>query len=232
MLIILSMAGFIAFAVWSPYFDLKQIIVSRDNPNIDVKAIESELQDFYGQNLLFLDQGDMRYRLKTAFPAFRDIDVQEIWPASLTLKITLSPPAFTLLNETDAGFWVVSEDGVVLSEQASETLPLLKVFGYPKPLQIGERFVDKTILDQVIIAEAAMANELKIPVSERHLYPLARELHLVAETGTAFWLDLQLDTVKQLQKIEYAANRINLVSGTIEHVDLRIPNQLYWKPRE
>ena len=86
------------------------------------------------------------------------------------------------------------------------------------------------LLSKVTLAESIMVNQIKIPVTERRLYPLARELHLVADSGTVFWLDLQLDIENQLKKIEYGANRIGLINASIEHVDLRIPNQLYWKP--
>ena len=229
-LVILGMAGFILFAIFSPYFELKQIVVNRDNPNVDVGSVESQLEGFYGENLLFLDKELMKIELTEAFPAFREIEIQETWPASLTLNIVLSPPAFTLLNQTDASFWVVSEDGVILSEKAEENLPLVKVFDYTKPLQSGARFVEIELLSKITLAESIMVNQIKIPVTERRLYPLARELHLVADSGTVFWLDLQLDIENQLKKIEYGANRIGLINASIEHVDLRIPNQLYWKP--
>lgn len=228
-LVIFGMAAFIVFAVFSPYFDLKQIVVSRDNPNIEAEAIEAVLADFYGQNLLFLDKDLLKDTLSNAFPAFRTITISEIWPASITLKIELSPPAYTLLNQENADFRVVSEDGVILSDKPSESLPLISVFDYSKPLTVGERFVEKETLDQIRLAEQIMTTQIKIPVAERALYPTARELHLVSDRGTAFWIDLQLDIEGQLKKIDYGANRMNLFSRNVEHVDLRIPNQLYWK---
>ena len=228
-LVVMSMAAFILFAVFSPYFDLKQIVVSRDNPDIDVESIEQSLEEFYGQNLLFLSQDELVAVLKTEFPAFRDITLDEIWPSSLTLKVTLSPPAFTLLNQANAEFWVISEDGVILSDKPNELLPLIKVFDYEPPLSLGKRFIDKAMLDKIVLAEQIMVGQIKIPVAERHFYPIARELHLISESDTAFWIDLQLDVEEQLKKIEYGTNRIGLFSKEIEHVDLRVPNQLYWR---
>jgi len=228
-LVVMSMAMFILFAVFSPYFELKQIVVSRDNPDIDVESIETALEDFYGQNLLFLSQEELVLVLKTEFPAFRKISVSEIWPSALTLKIELSPPALTLLNQANAEFRVISEDGVILSEKPNELLPLMKVFDYDLPLNLGQRFIRKELLDKVVLAEQIMVKQIKIPVTERHLYPTARELHLISDRGTAFWIDLQLEVEEQLKKIEYGTNRIGLFSKDIEHVDLRVPNQLYWK---
>lgn len=227
----LCMAGFIVFAVLSPYFDLKKININRDSPNIEVASIEAELQNFYGQNLLFLDKDLLRTQLKTAFPAFRTIEIKEDWPDALALDISLSPPAFTILNNADATFWVISEDGVMLTESAESDLPLIKLYDYEKPLAKGQRLVSVETLEKVILADRLMAQEFKIPIAERHLYPAALEVHLVAESGTQFWVDLQLDVLEQLKKIEYGASRMKLFSSPIEHVDLRIPNQLYWKPK-
>ncbi len=228
-MMILCMALFIVFAVFSPYFDLKQIVVSRDDPNIDTEAIESELADFYGQNLLFLDQDLLRNTLEQRFPSFRSIEITEVWPASLSLKIALSEPAFTLQNQSNAEFYVISADGVILSDQPNELLPMIKVYDYTKPLIVGNRFVDQSVLDSAALAEQIMVNQIKIPVVDRLLFPTARELHLVSDRGTVFWLDLQLDAEAQLKKIDYGASKIGLFSRAVEHVDLRIPNQLYWK---
>lgn len=228
-LVIFGMAAFIVFAILSPYFDLKQIVVSRDNPNIEAESVQAVLADFYGQNLLFLDKELLKDTLSEVFPAFRSITISEIWPSSISLKIELSPPAYTLLNQQNAEFRVVSEDGVILSDKPNETLPLISVVDYSKPLVVGERFVDKGMLERVRLAEQIMVSQIKIPVVERELYPTARELHLISDRGTAFWIDLQLDIEGQLKKIDYGANQMNLFSRNVEHVDLRIPNQLYWK---
>ncbi len=225
------MATFVLFAIFSPYFNLKRVTVLRDNPHIDVAAVDSSLEDFYGQNLLFLDKEEAQSVLLETFPEFREVILKEKWPDALEIKINLSPPMFTLTNNFDATFSVMSEDGVILEELADDTLPLIKLEGYDRPLVAGTRFLDKSTIEKIEIARTIFIEELSLVAEEIRLLPLAQELHLVTPKNTAYWLDLQLDITEQLRKLDLAADEIGVYSKGMEHVDLRIPNRIFWKPR-
>lgn len=226
-----GMLGFTLFAVFSPYFDFKKVSVPRDNPHIDVQAVENLVAEFYGDNLLFLNQDRVRERLLETFPDFRTVSLSEDWPSTLVITIELSPPEYRLLNEHDATFSVVSEDGVVLRQEGIEGLPLLKVKGYDQPLAAGDSFTDSEILGNFTYLREVFGQELKILVTEMQYWPLAYEAHLISDQGTAFWFDLRADVEAQVRKIDLVSDEINLYTRGIEHVDLRIPNQIFWKPR-
>jgi hypothetical protein len=55
-------------------------------------------------------------------------------------------------------------------------------------------------------------------------------MHLVSDAGTAFWFDLRAEPLQQARKINLVSDEINLYTQALEHVDLRIPNQVFWKP--
>ena len=125
---------FTLFALFSPYFDLKKVEVKRDNPHLDVQAVENLMAEFYGQNLLFISQSTIEERLLETFPEFREVKLSEHWPDSLVVEVVLSPPFYQVLNEFDATFSVLSEDGVVLRQEATEGLPVLKILNYEQSL--------------------------------------------------------------------------------------------------
>ena len=221
---------FTLFAVFSPYFDLKKVEVKRNSPHIDVQAVENLMAEFYGRNLLFLPKDEARELLLKTFAEFRSVTLNEKWPDSLVITIDLSPPFYQILNEHDATFSVISEDGVVLRQEATEGLPLLKLKNYEQPLVAGENFTTPKVLQDITYLRELFAETLKITVGEIRYLPLAYEVHLVSSNGTAFWFDLRADVAEQARKIDLVSDEINLYTQKLEHVDLRIPNQVFWKP--
>lgn len=224
------MLMFTLFALFSPYFDLKRVEVKRDSPHLDVQAVENLMSEFYGQNLLLISQAEIQERLLRTFPEFREVRLIEDWPEALVVEVVLSPPFYQVLNEFDATFSVLSEDGVVLRQEATEGLPVLKIMSYDQSLKSGEKFASAQVLNDITALRAFFAEDLKIPIEEIRYLPIAYEVHLVSESKTAFWFDLRADTVQQARKIDLVSDEIDLYTDTIEHVDLRIPNQVFWKP--
>lgn len=220
---------FTLFALFSPYFDLKRVNVQRDSPHLDVGAVENLMAEFYGQNLLFISQTDIKQRLLATFPEFREVRITENWPDSLGLDIELSPPFYQVLNKFDATFSVLSEDGVVLRQEATEGLPVIQIFDYEQSLNSGEKFTTAKELQDITRLREIFTEDLKIEIGDIRYLPTAYEVHLVSTDETAFWFDLRSDIEQQARKIELVSDEINLYTQPLEHVDLRIPNQVFWK---
>ncbi len=227
--IFVGIVGFIGFSIFSPYFEIKRISIIRDNPNIDAKQIEEALQDFYGRNLIFLSQKEIQEELTKLFPEFQKVKVIERWPAAIELKIQTSPPLLTILNQETANFFVISKNGVVLSEKPDENLPIIKVFGYEKLIFPHQQFTTSEVLEKVLTAKNLFEQEFELPLKDVHLYVTAKEIHLISKHDVAIWIDLQQPIEKQMKKLELAANRIGLYDDTaLDHIDLRVANQIFW----
>ena len=225
------MTGFIIFATASPYFDLKKISVVRDSPSLSVEEIERVLNEFYGQNLLFLQHERVRSILREEFPEFREIDITEKWPSELELRITVSPPFLNLLNTETANFSVISLDGVILAENPDENLPVVKVFQHEKPILPRQKFLEKKILERIGEAEELLKTQLGLQINAVHLLYAANEVHFISRGEMAIWIDLALPIKPQVQKLVFAADKIGLHTRFFDHIDLRIPKQVFWKPR-
>ncbi len=148
-LVILLMMGFIAFALLSPYFEIKKININRDTPHLNVEAVQEILDPFYGKNLILLRGEELKQELFDDFLEFRTIEIKEEWPDGLTISIALSPPAFTLFDMQSANFSVVSADGVILSAQPNDELPVLKIKDLKTPFTPGEKLIEKAWLEKV-----------------------------------------------------------------------------------
>lgn len=231
-LIFVCMGGFIVFALFSPYFQIKRIEVIRNDATIDPQEVLQVLQPLYGTNLLFLQYADVEVPLKKHFPEFRSVDVHERWPDEVELEIEVSPALMSLLHVDRANFWTISEDGVILEEAPRDNLPLLKLEQYDKEISLREQFTDAQTLQTIMEARTFIAQELKLPVNEVRYLPTAHEVHIISRDNMQIWIDLRSDLNEQLKKLLFAPKDMGLYEKPIEHIDLRIPNQLFWLPRE
>ncbi len=228
-LLIISMSGFVAFALLSPYFHIKKITVNREATGVDIEAVQATLKPFYGKNLIFLDTQHLKKTLLQNFLDFRTVEVKEQWPDQIVITVKLSPPAFTLFDMETANFSTISADGVILSNKSDDQLPTIKVKGLSKPLLPGTKFIEATALEKIKKIEAELLAQVDTGTQEIILLPDAQEVHFITLRNTALWFDLRTNIDEQIQKLKLGAKEIGLHSKPIEHVDLRIPNQLFWK---
>ena len=221
---------FIVFAFFSPYFEIKKITTTRDNPNIDVEAVEAKLEGFYQKNLLFIQKEQIESILLADFPEFREVRVQEKWPNEIMLHITVSPEVFTIFNEETANFSVISQDGVILSQTLRENLPVLKIKNYENILKPRDQFIEKGHLEKIILGKTLLGAELGLEVEEMFLYPQAYEIHYLVLGETLLWIDLREDIGAQIKKLKLAQEEVKLFGGNNKYIDLRIRNQIFWFP--
>ncbi len=229
--VMLLVIGFISFAIFSPYFTIKNITIIRDNPALDIELVKPITKGFYGKNLIFFKKEVLKKKLLKNFLEFREIDIKEVWPDEISISIKLSPPAFTLFDMASASFAVISADGIILAGKPNDELPVIKIKDWDKPLVPGEKFISKEWLSIIQQIDQQFTQNLKLPIKSIILLPAAQEVHFIQDNTneTVFWFDLRIDPEKQLQKLELGANKIGLYSKPIEHVDLRIPKTLFWK---
>ncbi len=220
---------FILIALFSPYFDIKKIAFLRDDPRLDIELLEESVADFYGKNLLLLSHQKMKNHLYDIFPEFETIDIQEKWPSEVELKVTLSPPFVNILNHELANFWVVTKSGIVLQKEAQEGLPLITVFQHEKPITHRQKFLKTEELEKIFAARDFIHQELDLKISELHLFYVSKEVHLITENNFSIWIDLAQDIEPQVRKLKLAEEKIDFYFSPLEHIDLRIPNQIFWK---
>ena len=227
------MAGFIVFALGSPYFKLKNVNVNRNNPNIDIEVIQTQLESFYGENLLFLSKPDIEQSLRETFPEFETITITDKWPDTISISIDIAPATFLLVNKADATFYTLTDKGVVLPSDTKEPesdLPSIELHQYPKPIQVRTSILAQDEIEFIQKTQEFVRTELKLTPKETKYLWAARELHIVVQEATELWFDITHPVEEQTQRLLWALDEIKFYSRPPQHVDLRIPSQLYWAP--
>ena len=220
-----------AFAVFSPYFKLKTITIESVSPYIHPEEVKTLLQDFYGKNLLFTSKQVFTRRLQEQFPEFQKISFSEKWPSQLVISIEVSAPALTVFNFESANFFVLSKEGIVLSEGASDGLPVVKIFQHTDPILVRERLLSAEIVEKIFYVESLWIDQTGLSVEAIQLLDAAREIHLISTGGVEIWFDLNRSIEEQMKALEDGEEKIGLYQKRLEHIDLRIPGRIFWKER-
>jgi hypothetical protein len=224
-----GMAFFVGIALLSPLFRLNTIIVERTSPFADPILVEETLQDFRGKNMLFLRHSDIVAALMEVMPELRDIELTEDWPRSLLVRVGAANPMYNVFNVETANFSVISEDGIVLADQSIEGLPVIKILQREEPILIRERVLTQKQLQQIYTAEGILDADLRLPLEAVEVLSSANELHLISRGEMAIWLDLSYSVEDQLEKLKTAEKKIQLYRDAFDHIDLRIPQQIFWE---
>lgn len=225
------MAIFILVAIFSPYFEVKKISIVRDSVLLDLEQLDMLLEPYYGRNLLFLSQSEVASALQERFPEFTEVSIRETWPSEMEVQLVIAPPFVNIFHEETANFWTLSQDGVVLQPNATEGLPMIELYQHAGLIQKSQKILNREMIQAIFDAKAFFQEELSIQIDVVHLYSVSQEFHLISENNTAFWLDLTHSLPDQLQKLRLADEKIGLYSKDFEHIDLRIPDQIFYKER-
>ena len=225
-----AMALFILVAVLSPLFRVQKFQVIQRSPFVDTSLAETILQEqFRGKNMIFLQKGDIRASLIKEMPELRDIEIKEDWPRSLELTLDASLPKYNIFNTETTNFAVISEDGVVLAEESLDGLPVIKIFQHTDMVKKRQQILSPSQLIKIHEAEGIMDADLMLPVTAVEVYLAANELHFISRGGMEIWLDLSRSIQTQLEKLISAEGKIKLYKESFDHIDLRIPQQIFWK---
>ncbi len=228
-IIIVFMVSFIAFSFFSPYFDIQKISFTRDNPSLNIEKMETIVEPYYGTNMLLFQSRELESLLLSEFSELRTVTIKEKWPSELEIQMVMSPPFVNIFNEETANFWVVSEDGIILQMGADESLPTIAIRQYTKPIRIGEPFIEQSVLESFFLVQEFLQQELNLPIQSIIYFLISREVHFITESNIALWIDVSQDVLPQIQKLKLADERIGLYSDSFEYIDLRIPDQIFYK---
>lgn len=223
------MALFISIAVLSPAFRVQRFHVIQKSPFVEITKAEEILEEFKGNNMLFLHKSDIRAALRKEMPELRDVEIEENWPRSLEITIDAAKPKYNIFNTETTNFSTIAEDGIVLAEQSIDGLPVIKIFQHEDVVKKRQQIISPSQLVKINEAEGIMDAELMLPVTAVEVYLAANELHFVSRGGMSIWFDLSRSVSTQLDKLSSAEGRIKLYKENFDHIDLRIPQQIFWK---
>ncbi len=228
-IVFLGMTGFLLFAIFSPYYDLKKISVEQNNSVVPAEVIQNITSKFLGENMFFLKKSEIEDLLRKKFPEIIDISTQEEWPSEIKLKLEIADPKYNIFDEESANFATITAGGIIISNTGTAELPTIKILQNNKSLAKHSQFIKPQWLEKIDLATSFLRDEIKLPIREIRLLMKARELHFVTTGDGVIWIDLEQPIVQQLRKLILAEGKLKLYSKKFDHIDLRIPKQIFWK---
>ncbi len=232
---------------FSKFFHISDVLVVRDSVYIDPQKVEEAMKPILGENILFLSTDSYEKDLKVLFPALERVDISKILPRSVQLRLVSYPFIATIKNEGSEQVYLLSQNGAVIPNEAHSAeseekkadlynieIPSYKTLPEESRTTIAE-FIDlrpNTIFFsqedvQLLEKTAGLYQRNFQPVLQKiYWLPLEHEMHLELAGGTKIYLWLDKGVETQLYKLKTAEPTLDLASGAISYVDLRIKDRI------
>ncbi len=223
-------------ALFTTAFHVRAITVVDARPHT-AEAVRSATKNLEGKKIFFLDTKVLEAKLASSIPQIRTVHVMRKLPDTLKIIIQEKTPALLLLSGQH--YYFVDDAGLAYEEARLETLPgiiLLTVKNTDKEakLTIDTPVVDPSFITFIKTVQERIPTVLPAKVVEIRIPSLAaREVHFLLDTN---WL-LRFDSTREpetqlgiLQRV-YNESISDEQKKTLEYIDLRIPNRVYFKTK-
>lgn len=232
----------LGISFFSPFFEVSDIIVTRDTVFVDIEEVQQTLSQVIGKNILFLPTEQLETDILNLFPSVETVHISKVYPKTIKAELK-THNVFALLKKRGSDEqYVLFDNGVlrassVLGEDTKQVDGVLQIV-VPTYEELGDG--SQGVLDQVFplgdkkqYLSQDMVDKISNLLDTFHknfsekdatieLFPLENEVHIMLQSGTRimFWLDRDVDT--QLFKLKTIAQGVDLYSGELAYVDLRI----------
>lgn len=218
----------ILFLTFSSYFSITDIEVVRENFNIDSAAIENELNEFIGKNILFFPKNHLLKTIQAKFPEFSLVEAHKLIPSKITIHLTSHPivanlRAYYILPEAEK---VLDEDFTELSKAIEELSGLDPALGNLEEHPLSDEAVTEAVFDieenePEAIEQKSLLNKIGQAIfdQEENL-----ELMTISVRGLTQPIEDRQQVISQeamnymLESIQYFSNAIGLEVFGIEYL--------------
>lgn len=230
------------FLLYTDVFTIKAVTIIDARPHTEeaVRAIvEQSLRGLpaYG-SIFFVNENDLKMDIELALPQVRTVRVTRSLPG--TIKIVVQEKQPSLLLVSNGSYYFVDDEGIPYEEAHLDTLPGIVLptvhnADDKATVAIGVAVVAPEFVDFVQYVQKHLPEYLKAQVARIQIPSLAaREVHFVMDTNWELKLDVTRDKEQQLNILRRLVTEMisEEEQATLEYIDLRIPNRVYYKSRD
>lgn len=235
LIIFLAGGGFYS-AVFSSFFQVKQIIVSGNGiiPADAIKGIIGEeisqkIAVFSTKSIFLANLKDIKNAIKQKFPQIYQVNLTREFPGIIYAQIE---------ERQAVGTWCYFEDcfsldktGVIFQKSEPQGAPLIMSQENNKQLELGSTVIDVGLLDSIINSQKKLKIRLGL-IAEGFFIPEKGEKLVIQFTENwQAYFNLSGDFADQLQNLELVVEtKVPLEKrGTLQYIDLRFGNKVYFK---
>lgn len=231
--------------LFSPFFDVRQIHIQRQDPRIDPADVQQVLAPLFGERLLLVTKGQVVSMLQTQYPDIDSIEMVKNYPSTLSVLIKLEPVvARVVIDDSDtseltqsggligsgsyayitrSGFFVQSP----IKLSGSTPIPILRFTDWGLRPQNGTRVILPEFIENVFSARDILRTEFGLVTLDIVIYVRAQEFH-IRTNKTTIWFDLQHPLSVQFQRFRQFLKTLSLESAK-EYIDVRIADKIIFR---
>jgi cell division septal protein FtsQ len=221
---IISIVFILYFFFYSDFFKVNEIRVNDNGrEEFDMKILNT-LLSYKGKNIFFIDDQDIKNKLKSYISESAYYDIRKILPD--TIKITILPykDAINLIFKIDKveKKYVINENGVISKENLNlADLPIVILMDATDTLNVAFK---KQEISYMVSAKNYFEEKFNIMLTKMEYYQIEHELHLVTEKGFRVWLDIDQPYLTQIHALKIALSKLDIFSTPLLYIDLRVSN--------
>lgn len=224
-LFLILVLGYVLFL--SPIFEIKEIKIS-GNRVVGVEEIESVINQ---GNFFLVTENKLKNTLNSNFPRIALIDIKkDIFIQSIDIKI-IERKEIGIFCKQDC--YYIDEQGVAFEKapQTSGTLILVIKDNSEGEVEIGKNAIEKEFMADLIDLRNYLADQLELRVLEFIIESgVSEDLRVDTNEGWYILFDRSLDLQNQIEALRLVLEeKIKEERSSLEYIDLRIVNRVYYK---
>ncbi len=245
--IIIALLFTFGFIVFSPVIRVREIIVSRTDPRLDIEQVQMALAPIFGRHPVFLSEIEIHSILMQELPDLRSVEVKKIYPSEVHVSVTLDPFVAQLgivkpgevIEATATGVLVdyLTDKGMYISTSAiyDEELPYLVIVDWGARPQSGEKLLSTDFLDRMRMMEQTLVHQFGQDTLIRAVYLRSQEFHLQVEAPEgstvgkySLWFDMKSSLEEQIGRYRTFLQTVG-ADAVGYYIDLRIKDRVVYK---
>ncbi|HSX24639.1 MAG TPA: FtsQ-type POTRA domain-containing protein [Candidatus Andersenbacteria bacterium] len=235
-IIIVPIAIFTWLLFFTKTFSITAITIVDAKPNTE-STVRSIAEKTLGSNVLFAQTKPIERAILQQVTQVRDVHIIRKLPGTLKIIIQEKTPVFLLLS--GGTYYFVDDKGIAYEEASLDVLPgvvlpVVKNSDKNAHVTLGAQAVDDQFIGFITEALKKIPDSTSSQVVEIQIPSLeTREAHFLLDKNWTLLMDTtrsaddQLDILKRLLENTITAQE----QQTLQYVDLRIPNRVYYKSR-
>ncbi len=238
-------ASILLALLFSPFFNVRQIHIQRQDPRIDPAEVQETLAPLFRERLLLVTKNQIVSMLQAQYPDIDSIEIIKDYPSTLSVKVILEPVVARVIIE-DSSASELSQSGGLLETNSfsyitrsgyfvespiklsgSSPIPILRFTDWGIRPQNGTRTILPEFIERIFTARDTLRTEFGLVTLDIILYVRAQEFH-IRTNKTTIWFDLKSPLPLQFQRFRQFLKTLSLDLAK-SYIDVRIQDKIIFK---
>ncbi len=231
--------------LFSPFFDVRQITIQRQDPRIDPSDVQQILAPLFRQRLILITKSQIASLLETQYPDIDRIEIEKQYPSTLSVFLSLEPVVARVLVDSDdssqdtqsgamigsGSYAYITRSGYFVSSpiklSGKTPVPILRFTDWGFRPQNRTRVILPDFIERIFTARDILRTDFGLSTLDIVVYVRAQEFH-IRTNKLSIWFDLKSPLQEQFQRFRQFLKTLSLDQAKI-YIDLRIADKIIFQ---